>query len=82
MFADNSFLEDSTTQNIPDGAIWQLPHLFLLELLNPLLIRGDGATLDTNVILDSFCGTLGDLVIGGIPTLYGPKSELCRSCST
>lgn len=70
IFADNSFPEDSATQNISDGAIRWLPHLFQLELLNPLLIGGDGGTLDTDVVLlYSFCGILGDLVIGGITIL-------------
>ena len=71
IFADNSFPEDSATQDISDGAIWRLPHLFQLELLHSLLIGGDGGILDTNVVLlYSFCSVLGDLVIGGIVILY------------
>lgn len=71
IFADDSFPEDSATQNISDGAIWWLPHLFQLELLNPLLIGGDGSTFDTNVVLlYSFCSIFGDLVTGGITILY------------
>ena len=71
IFPDNSFPEDSATQDISDGAIWRFPHLFQLELLHSLLIGGDGGTLDTNVVpLNSFCSVLGDLVIGGIAILY------------
>lgn len=71
VFADDSFPEDSAAQNISDGAIGRLPHLFQLELLNPLLIGGDGGTLDANIVLlYSFCGVLGDLVVGGITILY------------
>lgn len=71
IFADNCFPEDSATQNISDGAIWWFPHLFQLELLNPLLIGSDGSTLDTHVVLFySFSSILGDLVISGITILY------------
>ena len=71
IFPDNSFPEDSATQNISDGAIWRFLHLFQLQLLHSLLIGGDGGTLDTNVVLlYSFCSVLGDLVIGGIVILY------------
>ena len=71
IFPDNSFPEDSATQDNSDGAIWRFPHLFQLELLHSLLIGGDGGILDTNVVLlYSFCSVLGDLVIGGIVILY------------
>lgn len=71
VFTDNSFSEDSATQNISDGAIRRLPHLFQLELFHSLLIGGDGSTLDAHVVLlYSFCSILGDLVIGGITVLY------------
>lgn len=71
IFADDSFPEDSATQDISDGAIWRFPHLLQLELLHSLLIRGDGSTLDTNIVLlYSLCSVLGDLVIGGIAILY------------
>lgn len=71
VFADNGFPEDSASKNVPDSAVRRFPHLFQLELLNPLLIRGDGGTLDTNIVLlDGFCSILGDLVIGGVTILY------------
>ncbi|KAL0624478.1 Serine/threonine-protein kinase Nek4 [Plecturocebus cupreus] len=63
IFADNGFSEDCATQNISYGAIWRFPHLFQLELLNPLFIRGDSGTFDANVVFFySFCSILGDLM--------------------
>lgn len=62
IFADDSFSENGATQNILDGAIRQFLHLFQLESVNWLLIRDDGSTLDTKIILYSFCSILSDLV--------------------
>lgn len=71
VFADDRLPEDSAAQNVPDGAVGRLPHLLQLELLNPLLVGGDGGTLDANaVLLYSFRGVLGHLVVGGITVLY------------
>lgn len=43
--------EDCAIEDVPDGAVGALPHLLQLELLHTRLIRGDGGTLDANIVL-------------------------------
>lgn len=52
-------------QVVADGAVWRQPHLLELELLDALLIGGDGRALDTDrVLLDSLGGIECYLVVG------------------
>jgi hypothetical protein len=69
---NNWLSEDSTVQDITNGSIGRLPHLFKLELSNAFLIRSNGCTFDTNLVLLDCVGRLnGDLVIGGVSVLNG-----------
>lgn len=52
-------------QLVSDGAVGRQPHLLELELVDTLLVWGDGRALDTNrVLLDSLGGIERDLVVG------------------
>lgn len=50
VLADNSFPEDSATEDVSNCPIGRLPHLLQLELLHSLLIRSYGCTLYANVV--------------------------------
>ena len=55
---------------VTDGTVWRKPHLLELELLDALLIGGDGRALDTNrVLLDGLGGIESDLVVGLVTVL-------------
>ena len=70
--ADNGLTEDGTIQDVTDGAIGRFPHLLKLELLDTLLVGGDGGTLDAHLVLLDGIGRLySDLVLGGITVLNG-----------
>jgi hypothetical protein len=57
--------EDGAAQVVPNGAVGRQPHLLELELLDALLVRGDGGALDADaVFLDGLGGVQGDLVVG------------------
>ncbi len=59
--------KDCTTQNVTNGTVRAEPHLLKLEFFNSLFIRGDGGTLDTNLVLLNGVGSInGDLVIGSV----------------
>jgi len=49
--ADNGLTEDSTVQDVTDGSIGRFPHLLKLELLDTLLVGGDGSALDSDLVL-------------------------------
>ena len=40
-----------TSEDVPDGSVRRPPHLLQVELLHSCLVRGDGGTLDTHVVL-------------------------------
>ena len=70
--ANDGLTEDSTIEDVSNGSIGALPHLLQLELLNAILIRGDGGALDSNLVLLDSVGTLNsDLVVSGITVLNG-----------
>lgn len=55
---------------VTNGTVGREPHLLELELLNTLLIGGDGRALDTDrVLLDGLGGIESDLVVGLITVL-------------
>jgi hypothetical protein len=70
--ADNGLTEDSSIEDVTDGAVGGFPHLFQLELLDTFFIGGDGSALDTNFVLLDGVGRLdSDLVICGVTVLNG-----------
>jgi hypothetical protein len=67
---DDGFPEDGSIEEVPDGAVRALPHLFKLELFNTSLVGGDGGTLDADLaLLNSFGGIEGDFVVSFISVL-------------
>jgi hypothetical protein len=70
--ADNGLTEDGTVQDVTDGSIGRFPHLLKLELLDTLLVWGDGSALDSDLVLLDGVGRLNsNLVISGITVLNG-----------
>eukprot|EP00128_Syssomonas_multiformis_P014375 Colp12_sorted_trinity150504_noHs@5349 len=65
--ADNGLTENSAVKNVTDSSVGALPHLLKLELLNSVLIRSDGGTLDADLVLSNSVGGInGNLIVGGI----------------
>lgn len=63
VFNNNRFSENSTVENVTNGTVWRLPHLFEVELFDTAFIRRDGSALDANfVLLHRVCAVNGDLV--------------------
>lgn len=55
---------------VADSTVGRQPHLLELELLDTLLIGGDGRALDTDrVLLDGLGGIESDLVVGLVTVL-------------
>ena len=72
ILADDGFAEDDATQNVADGAVGRLPHLFQLELRHAGFIRRDGGALDAHTVqLDGIGGIDSDFVFGGVPVFNG-----------
>lgn len=70
VLADNSFPEDSATEDVSNCPIGRLPHLLQLELFHSLLIRSDGCTLYANVVfLYGFSSFHGHFIICSITML-------------
>ena len=68
---DDGCSEDSTADNVSDGSVRRLPHLFEAELLNTGLIRSDSGALDTNLAgLDCLSSLNGNLIVGGVTILH------------
>src|SRR5689334_14943553 len=68
---DDGLPEHRTIQDVTDGAVGTLPHLFQLEFFNAVLIGGDGGAFDTDPVLpDGVGGIYGYLVIGLVAVLY------------
>ena len=51
VLANDSFTEDGSSEDVPDGSVWRLPHLLQLELGHSSLVRRDGGALDADVVL-------------------------------
>lgn len=67
---DNGLPENGAIENVPNGAVGTLPHLFELELGDSGLIGGDGGTFDAHLALLDGVGSIdGHLVVGGVPVL-------------
>ena len=68
--ADDGLTEDGTIEDVTDGSIGRLPHLLQFELLDTVLIGGDGGALDANlVLLDGISRLNSHLIISGITIL-------------
>ncbi len=69
--ADNNGLsEDRATNDVTDGTVGGLPHLFEAKFSHTSLVRGDSCALDANFAgLDSLCGVNSDLIVGLITVL-------------
>jgi hypothetical protein len=62
--------EDGAAQNVADGAVGGLPHLFEAEFLDSCLIGGDGRALDADMMLLNGVGGIdGHLIIGFVTVL-------------
>lgn len=70
VFDEYGLSKDSAVEDIPDGSVRALPHLFQIKLLNASLIRRNGGTLDAYfVFLDCLSCINCDLVVCGITML-------------
>ena len=70
--ADDGLTEDGTIEDVSDGAVGALPHLLELELLNAVLVGGDGGALNADLVLLDGVGRLhSDLVVCGVSVLNG-----------
>lgn len=70
VFYEYGLSKDSAIEDIPDGSVRTLPHLFQIKLLYSSLIRGNGGALDAYfVFLDCLSCINGNLVICGITML-------------
>ena len=68
---DDGLAEDYAVEDVTNGAVRRLPHLFEAELFDTRLIRRDGCTLDSNtVLLDRVGGVDRDLVFGRVTRLH------------
>lgn len=68
VFYEYGLSKNCAIEDIPDGSVRTLPHLFQIKLLYSSLIRGNGCTLDAYfVFLDCLRSINGNLVICGIP---------------
>lgn len=70
VFDEYGLSKDRAIEDIPDGSVRALPHLFQIKLLNASLIRRNGGTLDAYfVFLDCLSSINRDLVVCGITML-------------
>lgn len=70
--ADDGLTEDGTIEDVSDGSIGALPHLLEVELLDTVLIGGDGGTLDSDLVqLDGVGGLNSDLILSCVSVLNG-----------
>jgi len=68
---DDWLSEDGSIKNVSNGTIWRLPHLFESELLDSVLVWGDGGALDSDLaFLDGFGRVDGHLIVGSISVLH------------
>mmetsp|Transcript_3147 Transcript_3147/g.5384 ORF Transcript_3147/g.5384 Transcript_3147/m.5384 type:complete len:396 (+) Transcript_3147:1475-2662(+) len=67
----NGLSEHGAVEDVTDGAIWGLPHLFQTELHDACLIRGDSGALDAHLVfLDGMGGVCCDFVVSRIPIFH------------
>lgn len=70
VFDEYGLSKDSTVEDIPDGSVRTLPHLFQIKLLNASLIRRNGGTLDAYFVFLDRLGSINcHLVVCGITML-------------
>ncbi len=62
---DDRLAEHHAIENVADGAVRRLPHLFQVELFDARFVGGDGGALDAHAVLqDGVRRVDGDLVVG------------------
>jgi hypothetical protein len=66
-------LEERHSQVVPNSSIRAQPHLLQLELNNPLLIWGDGRTLDTHTVLLDGGGSIECNLVVCLVTVWKPQ---------
>ena len=67
---EDGFSEDGSIEVVSNGSIGTLPHLLELELLDSVLIGGDGGALDADLaVLDGLGSVESDFVVGLVPVL-------------
>ncbi len=67
---DNGLSEDGSIEDVSDGSIGGSPHLLKFELLNSLLIGGDGSALDSYLVeLDGVSSINSHLIVGLVSVL-------------
>jgi len=70
IFNDDRLAEDSAIKDVANGTIRGLPHLLEVEFFDSALIRGDGGTLNSDLVLEHGVGTVNsDLIIGSVTVL-------------
>ena len=74
-FFCSDLAEHSSVEDVTDGAVGRLPHLLEVELLDTLLIGGDGRALDGNVVLQGRLGGVDRHLNGEI----GPTAKEGRT---
>ena len=78
VFDDDRLTEYSTVENVADGAVGRLPHLFEVELFDAGLVGGDGSALDAYlVLLHGVGGVNSDLIVGCITVLHAQIVVFC-----
>jgi hypothetical protein len=77
VLAENWLTEDGSTENVADGSVGGLPHRLEVELSDTILIRGDGGTLNPNIVLlDGVSSLNGDLVSSCITVLNTCRGKI------
>ena len=69
--ADDRLAKDRAADDIADGAVRRLPHLFQAKLLHPPLVRGDGRALDADPVFFNRLRRLDrHFILGGVAILH------------
>ena len=51
ILTNNWLAEDNTAENITNSAIWRAPHFLQFELLDTILVGGNGCAFDGDIVL-------------------------------
>lgn len=75
---DDGLSEDGTVENVSDGAVWTLPHLLQVKLLDSALVWGDGSALDSNLMLLGSLGAVDrNLIVSCVTRSHRQVIVLC-----
>lgn len=70
---DNGLTENSTAKDVSNGTVGRKPHLLEVEFLHTGLIRSDGGTLDTDLVLDDGLSSINSDPIVSLVTVLDTK---------